>query len=143
MGRTPHGSSRQTARTRGTPRLLGRGHAHPHARPLGPPCLRSLPRCHVFYFNERAFGIVDVLVAAAREAGCTPAQLALAWQLEKPEITSVIIGARNLAQLEDNLGAAVVHVSPEIMTRLEDATRIAPEYPGVFIDFIQTWLGNR
>ena len=63
--------------------------------------------------------------------------------LEKPEITSVIIGARNLAQLEDNLGATAVHVSPEIMTRLEDATRIAPEYPGVFIDFIQAWLGNR
>jgi len=103
---------------------------------------RDMP-LYRFYFNERAFGIVDVLVAAAREAGCTPAQLALAWQLEKPEITSVIIGARNLAQLEDNLGATAVHVSPEIMTRLEDATRIAPEYPGVFIDFIQAWLGNR
>ncbi len=103
---------------------------------------RDMP-LYRFYFNERAFGIVDVLVAAAREADCTPAQLALAWQLEKPEITSVIIGARSLAQLEDNLGATAVHVSPEIMTRLEDATRIAPEYPGVFIDFIQTWLGNR
>src|SRR5882724_186407 len=93
----------------------------------------SLALIDRYYFNERAFGIVDVLVAAAREAGCTPAQLALAWQLEKPEITSVIIGARNLAQLEDNLGATAVHVSPEIMTRLEDATRIEPEYPGVFI----------
>ena len=103
---------------------------------------RDMP-LYRFYFNERAFGIVDVLVAAAREAGCTPAQLALAWQLEKPEITSVIIGTRSLAQLEDNLGATAVHVSPEIMTRLEDATRIAPEYPGVFIDFIQAWLGNR
>ena len=103
---------------------------------------RDMP-LYRFYFNERAFGIVDVLVAAAREAGCTPAQLALAWQLEKPEITSAIIGVRNLAQLEDNLGATTVHVSPEIMTRLEDATRIEPEYPGVFIDFIQVWLGNR
>ena len=102
-------------------------------------CFREAPRS----FGPDPTGIVDVLVAAAREAGCTPAQLALAWQLEKPEITSVIIGTRSLAQLEDNLGATAVHVSPEIMTRLEDATRIAPEYPGVFIDFIQTWLGNR
>jgi aryl-alcohol dehydrogenase-like predicted oxidoreductase len=96
-----------------------------------------------FYFNERAFGIVDVLVAAAREAGCTPAQLALAWQLAKPEVTSVIIGARNETQLEDNLGATNVEIPTEIMSRLEQATRIEPEYPGVFIDFIQGWLGNR
>jgi aryl-alcohol dehydrogenase-like predicted oxidoreductase len=96
-----------------------------------------------FYFNERAFGIVDVLVAAAREASCTPAQLALAWQLTKPEVTSVIIGARNGAQLDDNLGATGVTVAPDIMERLEQATRIEPEYPGVFIDFIQAWLGNR
>src|SRR5947209_4937335 len=96
-----------------------------------------------FYFNERAFGIVDVLIAAAREADCTPAQLALAWQLAKPEITSVIIGARNQAQLADNLGATAVTVPPEIMDRLETASRIEPEYPGAFIDFIQGWLGNR
>jgi len=95
------------------------------------------------YFNERAFGIVDVLVAAAREAGCTPAQLALAWQLAKPEITSVIIGARNQAQLADNLGATGVTVPPAIMERLDAASRIEPEYPGLFIDLIQGWLGNR
>jgi aryl-alcohol dehydrogenase-like predicted oxidoreductase len=96
-----------------------------------------------FYFNERAFGIVDVLVGAAKDAGCTPAQLALAWQLAKPEITSAIIGARNQSQLADNLGATGVTVPPEILERLDTATRIEPEYPGVFIDFIQAWLGNR
>jgi aryl-alcohol dehydrogenase-like predicted oxidoreductase len=96
-----------------------------------------------FYFNERAFGIVDVLKESAREAGCTPAQLALAWQLAKPEVTAVIIGARTLAQLDDNLGATSVTAPPAVMARLEEATRIAPEYPGAFIDFIQGWLGNR
>ena len=50
--------------------------------------VRDMP-FYRFYFNERAFGIVDVLVAAARDAGSTPAQLALAWQLAKPEVTSV------------------------------------------------------
>src|SRR6058998_2113018 len=91
-----------------------------------------------FYFNERAFGIVDVLVACAREASCTPAQLALAWQLAKPEVTSVIIGARNLGQLDDNLGATGVTVPPSVMARLDEATRLDPEYPGAFIDFIQS-----
>src|SRR3989449_9617799 len=94
-----------------------------------------------FYFNERAFGIVDVLVACAHEAGCTPAQLALAWQLAKPEVTSVIIGARTRAQLEDNLGAAGMTAPPEIMARLDEATRLEPEYPGAFIDFSPRRLG--
>jgi len=104
--------------------------------------VRDMP-FYRFYFNERAFGIVDVLVAAARDAGSTPAQLALAWQLAKPEVTSVIVGARSVAQLEDNLGATGVDVPESIMARLEEATRLDPEYPGAFIDFIQAWLGNR
>jgi aryl-alcohol dehydrogenase-like predicted oxidoreductase len=95
------------------------------------------------YFSERAFEIVDTLVAAAREVGCTPAQLALAWQLAKAEVSSVIIGVRNDDQLTDNLGAVGVTIPDAIMARLEEATQIAPEYPGMFIDFIQQWLGNR
>jgi hypothetical protein len=94
---------------------------------------RDMP-LYRFYFNERAFGIVDELVACAREVRCTPGELALAWQLAKPEITSVIIGARKESQLEENLGATGVDVPPEIMQRLEKATRIEPEYR-VFIDF--------
>jgi aryl-alcohol dehydrogenase-like predicted oxidoreductase len=103
---------------------------------------REMP-LYRFYFNERGFRIVDALVACAKETGCTPAQLALAWQLTKPQVTSVIIGARTQAQLDYNLGATGVTIPPEVMDRLEDATRIEPEYPGAFIDFIQGWLGNR
>jgi aryl-alcohol dehydrogenase-like predicted oxidoreductase len=103
---------------------------------------REMP-LYRLYFTERGFGIVDVLVAAARDVGCTPAQLALAWQLGKPEVTSVIIGARTVAQLEDNLGATGVNVAPAVIARLEEASRLDPEYPGAFIDFIQGWLGNR
>jgi len=95
------------------------------------------------YFSERSFQIVDVLKDCAREAGCTAAQLALAWQLTKPQVTSVIIGARNRDQLDDNLGATGVKVPDAILARLEEATRIEPEYPASFIDFIQGWLGNR
>jgi aryl-alcohol dehydrogenase-like predicted oxidoreductase len=103
---------------------------------------RELP-LYRFYFTERAFAIVDTLVECARETGCTPAQLALAWQLAKPEITAVIIGARTRAQLDDNLGATAVAIPAPVLERLEAATRLEPEYPGAFVDFIQGWLGNR
>jgi aryl-alcohol dehydrogenase-like predicted oxidoreductase len=103
---------------------------------------RDMP-FYKMYFSERSFQIVDVLVACAREAGCTPAQLALGWQLTKPEVTSVIVGARSRAQLDDNLGAVGLTIPQAVLARLEEATRLEPEYPGSFIDMIQTWLGNR
>lgn len=96
-----------------------------------------------FYFTERAHRIVDVLKECPREAGCTPAQLALAWQLAKPEVTSVIVGARTQEQLGDNLAATALTVPPAVQARLEEATAVSPEYPAAFIDVIQTWLGNR
>jgi aryl-alcohol dehydrogenase-like predicted oxidoreductase len=95
------------------------------------------------YFNERSFAIVDVLKDVAKETGCTPAQLALAWQLTKPEVTSVIIGVRSQAQLDDNLGALDVKIPEAVLEKLDAATRFEPEYPNMFIDFIQGWLGNR
>jgi len=96
-----------------------------------------------FYFSERGHRIVDVLKECATEAGCTPAQLALAWQLTKPEITSVIIGARTQQQLGDNLAATSLAIPPAVLARLEETTQISPEYPNAFIDVIQGWLGNR
>ncbi len=95
------------------------------------------------YFNERAFSIVDTLKEAATQMGCTPAQLALAWQLTKPEVTSVIIGVRSQAQLDDNLGALGVTIPEQVLARLDEATKIDAEYPNMFLDFIQGWLGNR
>ena len=115
-----------------------RDHKPPESR-LGQ---REFP-LYRLYFNERGFRIVDVLVECAREAGCTPAQLALAWQLAKPEISAVIIGARTRAQLDENLGAKGVSIPDPVMERLEAATRPEPEYPGAMIDFVQAWLGNR
>ena len=96
-----------------------------------------------FYFTERSHRIVDVLRPAAAEAGCTPAQLAIAWQLAKPEVTSVILGARTQAQLDDTLAAAATSVPEEVLARLDEASAIPPEYPNAFIDMIQRWLGNR
>jgi aryl-alcohol dehydrogenase-like predicted oxidoreductase len=89
--------------------------------------------------NEHGFRVAAVVAQAASEIGCSPAQLALAWQRGRP-VTSVIIGARTLAQLENNLAARDVVIPPEIAERLEHATRLPDEYPGTFIDIFQGWL---
>ncbi|MCW5891426.1 MAG: aldo/keto reductase [bacterium] len=93
------------------------------------------------YLSERAHDVVDVLRACAAELGCTPAQLAIAWQLAKPEITSVILGARTEAQLADTLGAADVAVPDALQARLDAIGALVPEYPSPFLDMIQRWLG--
>ena len=89
--------------------------------------------------NERGFAIAAALQDGAAAIGCTPAGLALAWQRTKP-VTSVIIGARTMAQLEDNLSSLDIVVPPEVAARLEEASGIAEEYPGSFIDVFQAWL---
>lgn len=76
---------------------------------------------------------------AAAAIGCTPAQLSLAWQRNRP-VTSVILGARTIAQLDDNLAAQDVAIPPEIASKLERATRLPDEYPGTFIEIFQGWL---
>jgi aryl-alcohol dehydrogenase-like predicted oxidoreductase len=92
------------------------------------------------YFTDRAFAIVDVLRRCAASLEVSPAALALAWQLAKSEITSVIIGARTVAQLEDNLDACAVAITPEVGASLEEATAPSPEYPGTMIAWIQRGL---
>jgi aryl-alcohol dehydrogenase-like predicted oxidoreductase len=92
------------------------------------------------YFTERAFAIVDVLRDCAATLEVTPAALALGWQLAKSEITSVIIGARTTAQLEDNLAAVKVAIDPQVAARLEEASAPPREYPGSFIAWIQRGL---
>ena len=95
------------------------------------------------YFTDRAFAIVEVLLECAAALDSTPAALALAWQLTKPEITSVIIGARTVAQLVDNLRACDVAITPEVLAKLDEATAIVPEYPGSFLSWIQRGLDPR
>jgi aryl-alcohol dehydrogenase-like predicted oxidoreductase len=103
---------------------------------------RELP-IYRHYFTERAFSIVDVLVDCASTLGCTPAELALAWQLGKPEINAVIIGARNRDQLDQNLRATEVSPPPEIIAKLDEATALDPEYPVEFIHWVQKQLDPR
>jgi aryl-alcohol dehydrogenase-like predicted oxidoreductase len=89
--------------------------------------------------NEHGFEVVALLEKESAQMGCTPAQLALAWQRTRP-VTSVIIGARTMAQLDDNLASLDVSIPPEVVDQLEAATRLPDEYPGTFIDIFRGWL---
>jgi aryl-alcohol dehydrogenase-like predicted oxidoreductase len=89
--------------------------------------------------NDHGFAVVTAVQKAAAELGCTPAQLALAWQRTRP-VTSAIIGARTMSQLEDNLASLEVTVPPDIADRLDEATRLPDEYPGTFIEIFRGWL---
>lgn len=81
------------------------------------------------YANERTWHLVDVLLAVADEAGKSPAQAALNWVLHRPTVTAPIIGARNLEQLEDNLGAAGWELEEGQLQRLEEASAVELPYP--------------
>jgi aryl-alcohol dehydrogenase-like predicted oxidoreductase len=84
--------------------------------------------------RENKWKVVEALLSAATDLGTSPATLALAWALAKPGMTSVIIGARSVEQLADNLAADALVVPAEILARLDAAS--APEEWGYPYDFI-------
>ncbi|HXV14975.1 MAG TPA: aldo/keto reductase [Candidatus Krumholzibacteria bacterium] len=79
--------------------------------------------------NERNLAIVAALEGVAKEVGRSSAQVAIRWLVQKPGVASVILGARTRIQLDDNLQAATFELSPEHMTRLDDAGKIELGYP--------------
>lgn len=85
-------------------------------------------------FSERNWAIVDELVAVAKELGRSPAQVALNWITRRPAVTSTIIGATKLGQLDDNLQALSFEIPAELSARLEAASRPTREFPYIFFD---------
>ncbi|PZP63800.1 MAG: aldo/keto reductase [Pseudoxanthomonas spadix] len=79
--------------------------------------------------DERLFALVDVLDAIALEAGRSVPQVAINWLLQRPTVSTVLIGARTEAQLRDNLGAVGWSLSPEQIARLDAASAVEPPYP--------------
>ncbi len=79
---------------------------------------------------EKAYGIVEVMEAVAARLNATVAQVALAWLLAQPSVTSVIIGAKKIGQLKDNLGAVDLKLDDEDLKKLDEVSRLTPEYPG-------------
>jgi aryl-alcohol dehydrogenase-like predicted oxidoreductase len=79
--------------------------------------------------DERLYRVMDALDEIAAETGRTVPQVAINWLLRRPTVSSVIIGARNEAQLRDNLGAVGWSLSPAQMARLDKASDVMPAYP--------------
>src|SRR5450631_3375420 len=84
---------------------------------------------------ERLPRVLGALRKVAGESGASVARVALAWQLTKPFVTSIIIGAKKAEQLADNLGAVDLRLSREHIALLEESSALPPEYPGWMVEF--------
>ena len=81
------------------------------------------------YDEDHLFQVIDALVEVASDHDASPARTALSWLVGRPAVTSVIIGARTESQLEDNLKAAELELSPAGRRRLDDASVPRLLYP--------------
>jgi aryl-alcohol dehydrogenase-like predicted oxidoreductase len=85
--------------------------------------------------KPRAAQVLGVMREISAETGLSVARIALAWVLSRPFVTSVIIGAKNREQLDDNLAASDVRLAPEHVSRLDEASALPSEYPGWMVGF--------
>ncbi len=85
--------------------------------------------------KDRVWNIMDVLVPIAKSHNASPATVALAYVLAKPFVTSVIIGAKRLDQLHDNLAAVDLKLTPDDLKKLDEVSALPPEYPGWMLPF--------
>jgi aryl-alcohol dehydrogenase-like predicted oxidoreductase len=80
-------------------------------------------------FNERNWGILDELLTVADEISKSPAHVALNWVATQPGITSTIIGATKMAQLDDNLKSIEFEIPSDLRKRLDDLSALEPAHP--------------
>jgi aryl-alcohol dehydrogenase-like predicted oxidoreductase len=84
--------------------------------------------------KPRAFAVVDVMRPIAQRHQVSVARVALAWLLSRPQVTTVIVGARTTEQLADNLGASKLELTSEDLKALDDVSSLPPEYPGWMLE---------
>lgn len=84
--------------------------------------------------RDRAWDCIDAMKLIADARGVSVARIALAYVLAKPFVTTVIIGARTVEQLDDNLAAAEIALTAEEMAALDAASKLPPEYPGWMLE---------
>ncbi|CAN7699188.1 aldo/keto reductase [Variovorax sp. OV084] len=85
--------------------------------------------------RERTYDVIDVLRTVAKRQKASVSQVALAWVLSRPGVTSVIVGAKREDQLRDNLGALTLQLESQDLEALDAASKLAPSYPG----WVQAW----
>jgi aryl-alcohol dehydrogenase-like predicted oxidoreductase len=88
--------------------------------------------------KDRTWKILDVIAPIAKAHNASAARVSLAWLLSKPIVTSVIIGAKRADQLQDNLAAVNLTLTPDELRRLDEVSELPAEYPG----WMLRWQGN-
>ncbi len=84
--------------------------------------------------RTRGFAAIDAMRGIATAKGATVAQVALAWLLHQPVVTSVIVGAKRVGQLTDNIAATRVVLDADDLATLDGVTRLPAEYPGWMLE---------
>jgi aryl-alcohol dehydrogenase-like predicted oxidoreductase len=84
------------------------------------------------YDRERGYALIDLLRSIGDKRNASPAQIALAWLLTRPSVSSVLVGASSTKQLEENLGAADVELNADELAQLDAATKPTQPYPQWF-----------
>ena len=85
--------------------------------------------------KDRTWRILDILQPIAKAHEASVATVALAWILAKPFVTSVIIGAKRVDQLQQNLSAVELQLNQEEIQKLDEVSALPPEYPGWMVPF--------
>jgi aryl-alcohol dehydrogenase-like predicted oxidoreductase len=80
--------------------------------------------------KERAYDIIDAMIPIAKAHDASVARVALAWLLQRKGVMSVIIGAKTIQQLDDNIAAADLTLSADEVAKLDAVSALTPEYPG-------------
>jgi aryl-alcohol dehydrogenase-like predicted oxidoreductase len=88
------------------------------------------------YDRERGYVIVDRLRAIAEAHGASPARVALAWLLTRPGVSSILVGASSVAQLEENLGASALTLTADDLSALDEVSKPAVPYPHWFTPLV-------
>src|ERR1700730_13749454 len=83
--------------------------------------------------KERTWKILEAMAPIAKAHDCSPARISLAWLLTRPVVTSVIIGAKRISQLQDNLAAVELRLTEDEIKQLDEVSRLPAEYPGWMI----------
>jgi aryl-alcohol dehydrogenase-like predicted oxidoreductase len=80
--------------------------------------------------KDRAFACIDVMRGIADQHKVSVAQIALAWLLHQPAVTSVIIGVKRMDQLDDDISATAVRLDDDELAALDQVSKLPDEYPG-------------
>jgi aryl-alcohol dehydrogenase-like predicted oxidoreductase len=84
--------------------------------------------------RERAYDCIDTMRGIAEAKGVSVAQIALAWLLHQRAVTTVIVGAKKVEQLDDNIAATKVELSADELAKLDAVSALPSEYPGWMLE---------